>query len=242
MKGRGIDRTKEPAHRWKLALIITILSISGIAVVAALVIYYACDQEKASQMVLTAVLPLLAAWVGTVLAYYYSSEGLEAATRSVKDLITVEEKLQAIPAAKVMIRLSEMLYFTYTDDLKVQEILNKLKASGKGVRLPFLGDNKQPIYMLHKSAIDDAIVQSGSAGTNFSALTLKGLFEKVPDLEKLARNSFGVIGKEATLADAQSEMRRIDNCQDVFVTENGRKDSPVMGWITNNIVQENSRV
>jgi len=141
-----------------------------------------------------------------------------------------------------MIRLSQMFYFTYSDDLKVQDILNKLKASGKGVRLPFLGDNKQPIYMLHKSAIDNAIVQSVFGGANISVLTLKELFEKLPDLKKLAQDSFGVIGKDTTLADAQSEMRRIENCQDVFITENGRKDSSVVGWITNNIIQENSRV
>ena len=242
MKSRGNERTKESSHRWILALIITTLSILGISAVATLVIFKATDKEKATQMVLTAVLPLLAAWVSTVLAYYYSSAGSEAATRNVKDLVTLEEKLKAIPVARVMIRLSEMFYFTYSDDLKVQDILNKLKASGKGVRLPFLGDNKQPIYMLHKSAIDNAIVQSVFAGANISVLTLKELFEKLPDLKKLAQDSFGVIGKDTTLADAQSEMRRIENCQDVFITENGRMDSSVVGWITNNIIQENSRV
>jgi hypothetical protein len=242
MSNKSNAQPQESKYRWLLALIITIVSITGIGVVTALVVIFATDKKVATQMVLTAVLPLLAAWVGTVLAYYYSSESLEAATRSVKALVTPEEKLKAISVTEVMISLHEIIYFTYSDDLKAQDILEKLKASGKGNRLPFLGDKKQPIYMLHKSAIDNALVERALAGENVAELTLKELFEKVSGLKELAQQSFGVIGEDATLADAQSEMRRIGNCQDVFVTKNGRKDSSIVGWITNGIIEENSRV
>lgn len=68
MSNNQKTQPQESRHRWQLALIITILSILGIALVAALVIVFATDKETASQLVLTAVLPLLAAWVGTVLA------------------------------------------------------------------------------------------------------------------------------------------------------------------------------
>jgi hypothetical protein len=242
MNNKKNVQPQESTRRWQLALVITILSILGIAVVAALVVIFATDKEDATQMVLTAVLPLLAAWVGTVLAYYYSSESLEAATRSVKDLVTLEEKLEAIPATEVMIRLHEMIYFTYSEDLKAQDTLGELEASGKGNRLPFLGEKKQPVYILHKSAVDSAIVERALAGDNVAELTFKDLFEKVSGLEKLGQESFGVIGEDATLADAKSEMRRIDNCQDVFITENGLEDGPVVGWITNGIIEQHSRV
>jgi len=242
MNNNTKDPTKESIHRWQLARMVTILSITGVGVIAAAVVLLATDKERASQMVLTAVLPLLASWVGTVLAYYYSSESLEAATRSVKDLVTSQEKLEATPATEVMIGLHEMVSFTYSDDLKIRDILGRLKTSGKGERLPFLGDKKQPVYMLHKSAIDEGIVETAKAGGNIAELTLRELFEKVSGLKELAEQSFGVIAKDATLANAQSEMRRIKNCQDVFVTEDGRKDSPVIGWITNGIIEEKSRV
>lgn len=242
MTNNNNEQRQDVTHRWQLARIVTILSIVGITVVAALVIFFATDREAASQLVLTAVLPLLATWVGTVLAYYYSSESIEAATRSVRDLLTTEEKLKAIPVADVMIRFREMVYFTYTDDLKVQDLLDKLMASGKGYRLPFLGDKGQPVYILHKSAVDDALVERAKAGDDVTKLTLKVLFEKVSGLKELAQGSFGVIAEDATLADAQTEMRRIKDCQDIFVTDNGRKDGAVLGWVTNIIIEQNSRV
>jgi hypothetical protein len=33
-------------------------------------------------------------------------------------------------------------------------------------------------------------------------------------------------------------MESLPKCQDVFVTKNGSKDDPVVGWITNTIIQE----
>lgn len=236
------EQQQEAKRRWRLALAVSILSIAGIGIVAALVIIFATDREDASQMVLASVLPLLAAWVGTVLAYYYSSESIEAATRSVKELVTIEEKLKAIPVSEAMLRLHEMVYFTYTDELKALDTLDKLLATGKGLRLPFLGDNKQPVYMLHKSAVDDALVARARAGDDVAGLTFKDLFERVPGLKELAQGSFGVVGEDATLASAQAEMRRIEKCQDVFVTDNGSKDGAVVGWITSGILEKHSRV
>lgn len=242
MKRKDPNLHPESSHRWTLALIVTLISITGIGVIAALVIISAADKERAAQMVLTSVLPLLATWVGTVLAYYYSSESLEAATRSVKDLMSVEEKLKTIPVASVMIRIGDMQYYTFSETLKVMEILKKLEDSKKGDRLPFLGDSKQPMFIFHKSAIDSAFVKSISVGTDINTITLKDLFSSVPKLKELGEKTFGVVNKDATLAIAHAEMRRIENCQDVFVTETGRKDSAVVGWITNNIIEKNSKV
>lgn len=242
MNNNSNSQPQEATHRWKLALIITILSIVGISIVATLVIVYAKDKGVASQTVLTAVLPLLAAWVSTVLAYYYSSESIEAATQSVKSLMSPEEKLKTILVADKMIKFHDMVYFTYTEVLKVQEMQDKLKASGKGYRFPFLGDKKQPEFILHKSAIDEALVERSQAGDDIAQLTLKDLFEKVVGLKELAEGSFGVVAEDATLADAKAEMQRIKDAQDVFVTNNGRKDGVVIGWITNRVIEHSSSV
>ena len=55
-------------------------------------------------------------------------------------------------------------------------------------------------------------------------------------------SSFGFVPSTATLADAKREMERIEKCADVFVTQSGKKDEPVLGWITDNTIIENSRV
>lgn len=237
------NKNQEVAHRWKLALIITILSIVGISVVAGLVIGFAGENKfEASQNVLTAVLPLLAAWVSTVLAYYYSSESIEAATKSVKELLPSEEKLKTILVKDKMRKIHEMEFFTYTEELKVKEMIDKLLTSGKGSRLPFLNDKQQPEFILHKSAVDATLVMLSQSGIDISNVTLKDLFEKDPELKNLAEGSFGVVAEDATLADAKTEMQRIKGAQDVFVTTNGRKDGTVIGWITNNIIEKSSQV
>jgi hypothetical protein len=192
-------------------------------------------------MVFTAVIPLLASWVGTVLAYYYSSESLEAATKSVRELIPLEEKLKAIPVTEAMIKLSDIAKFNYDDNQKVQDILAMLKASNKGERLPFLDDNNHPIYMLHKSTIDSALVEVGQE-IDIANVTLQELFERVPSLKIMGMGSFGTLGQDATLESAREEMNRINNCQDVYITEKGTKNSPVVGWITNGIIEENSKL
>ena len=235
-------QSSESLHRWKLARIITVISIAGIGIIAALVIVFADDKGQATQMVLTAVLPVMAAWISTVLAYYYSSESMEAATRNVKELMSLEQKLEAVKVSEAMISIDDLVYFIYSNNLKTHEVLNKLKEAGKGERIPFLDQNKYPVYMLHKSAVDDAIVQLALEGDKIDDLSFKELFEKIPGLEKTGKESFGTVDKDATLADVRDEMRRIPGCQDVFITGNGRKNSPVTGMITNVIIEDYSKL
>jgi hypothetical protein len=231
-------------YRWQLARNITLGSIAGIAIIAGLALWLAKDKSAMAQMVFTATIPLLASWVGTVLAYYFSSESLEAATRSVKALVSVEEKLETIPVADVMIKIWDMTWFKHDDTRKVKDILEELKIAGKGERLPFLDENKQPVYMLHKSSIDSALVEADQKyqEMTIAEVTFQELFEKVPSLKALAENSFGILDKDASLKAVRSEMAKIKNCQDVFITENGTKFSPVIGWVTNGIVEENAKL
>jgi hypothetical protein len=37
-------------------------------------------------------------------------------------------------------------------------------------------------------------------------------------------------------------MERTKNCQDVFVTAGGKKEEPVLGWVTNEIIQKNTKL
>jgi hypothetical protein len=72
--------------RNSLALSVSILSIVGVLVLSIVVIRVATtevERKDAAQLVLTAVLPLIGSWVGTVLAYFFSSESLRTATQSV---------------------------------------------------------------------------------------------------------------------------------------------------------------
>lgn len=180
--------------------------------------------------------------MSTVLAYYYSSESVEAAAKSVKQLMSSEEKLNSTLVADKMIKFEDMTVFTYDDKIKIQDLLDQLKQSGKGSRLPFIGKNKQPEYMLHKSIIDEGLLELTRQQVDITKVTLKELFEKVPNVKITAQNSFIAVSKNATLSEAKNEMQKNKNAQDVFVTDNGKKSGTLVGWITNQIIEQTSIV
>jgi hypothetical protein len=63
-------------------------------------------------------------------------------------------------------------------------------------------------------------------------LTLAHVLEQ-PEMKQLFESSFAVVPKNASLAEAKAAMETKADCRDVFVTENGRRDEAVLGWLTN---------
>src|SRR6478609_5743961 len=64
-------------------------------------------QFDALQFVFASIVPVIGTWMGTVMAFYFSKENLEAANRSVKSLIqhiSSNEKLASIKSSEVMIK------------------------------------------------------------------------------------------------------------------------------------------
>jgi cytochrome b561 len=86
-----------------------------------------------------------------------------------------------------------------------------------------------------------------AAPPNISALTLADLFREV--LPPSTFKNFTFVKESATLADAKVAMDSmtstpgvIGNCYDIFVTATGVCTEPVIGWITNDIVNENAKI
>jgi hypothetical protein len=50
---------------------------------------------------------------------------------------------------------------------------------------------------------------------------------------ELVEKSIAFVASKATLEDAKAEMEKTSNCQDVFVTQTGKADEPIQGWLTN---------
>ena len=207
---------------------------------------------------LSAVLPLFGSWVGTILAFYFTKENFEAASRSVQEMaktITPQERLQSTPAKDKMIRRKDMHVETLADDdnasstLKMKDVLANLDAKKVGSRIPFLRSTDQPVFVLHRSAIDrflaGAALQEGGTPIDPKTVSLKEFLGNA-DLKKKIDSSFVTIGENATLADAKKAMEDAQAkgayCQDVFVTATGAPNERVLGWITNVTIEENSKV
>jgi hypothetical protein len=118
--------------------------------------------------------------------------------------------------------------------------LKKLSLQNEKERRPILDDKGAIIYMIHRSYIDRYMTQKAleSPQPKLQELTLKDLLEGDSKLKDVFERSFGFVKESATLADAKTVMESLPKCQDVFVTKNGSKDDPVIGWITNTIIQE----
>ncbi|MDR4498290.1 MAG: hypothetical protein MRK02_10285 [Candidatus Scalindua sp.] len=250
MSNNEDSSTAETSYRNWLAFGLTGVSIGGVIALSITIIIKGGEPDK----VLTAVLPLLGVWVGTVLAYYFSKENFEAANRSVREMakqLTPMEKLMSIPVKSKMIPRSEMMLLNITPDktedtIKINDDILKVLEEKKRNRLPILDKNNHPKYMIHRSMIDKyltrKIVKDKMSLSEVEDLTLRKLLEDDAELKRIFENGFAIVKADANLGDAKIEMESESNCQDIFVTINGTKNEPVIGWITNLIITENAKL
>ena len=57
----------------------------------------------------------------------------------------------------------------------------------------------------------------------------------VPSFKELVE-AIGFVPEKAAVADARAVMANIKNCNDVFVTANGKRDEPAVRWFTNTLL------
>jgi len=233
-RGQGLRDT--------LAIGITLTSIIGVIILSLIVIMK--DRDGSSiNMVFTAVLPLMGSWIGTVLAYYFSKDNFEAATRSVSEMarnVTPQEKLKSTVVKDKMIHRDQMFYKKAPlTGLMLVDVLDEL-TGGEWSRLPILNGSGHIQTVIHRSDIDRYMAERlrRYPATDLSALSLQDMLNEYADLE----SHFGVVSEESTLADAKGVMDKVPNCKDIFVTKSGNINEEVIGWITNAIIVANAQV
>ena len=231
--------------------LVAILAIAGlIIVVAGINTIRAPSPENTDQFfdiakyVLGVLLPVIGAWVGTVLAFYFGQVNFEAASKSAANLVrqlSPREKLQAEPVGHAMMKSNVVTTFKIPadkteTDIKIKELIDdgfeKDKAQPRQ-RLPILDAQGRGKYVLHRSTIDAFVApKKHPPDVDESTLTLKDLLED-PKLKDYIVNSFMPLAPDATLADAKDLMDKNPQCLDILVTQDGTKNGIVVGWITN---------
>jgi hypothetical protein len=244
--GEQVNRSWNQWFREWLATIVVVVSLVAVALLG--VMSTRKGDAGAAKDILTMILPMIGTWVGTVLAFYFGKEQLEAATRSVTAIareLTPEEKLRSLKVATKMIPRAEVKVFTEEPDkLKLLDAIAELDKAKKGNRLPILTTDGRPFQVIHRSIIDRFIAKSAAAGKTVDelrALTLADLLQD-SDFKDLSKGTFAIVAQTATLADAKRAMESLPWCQDVFVSQSGASAEPVVGWVTNAIIEANSRV
>lgn len=224
---------KLTAREWIAVLVITV-SVLSIGLVSFVAIAFADEQGRAemSRLVFASLLPLLGTWVGTILAFYFARDNLQAATDSTVKLLKQGRADTSVWSA--MIPRPEMAVHKVAagDDaetVRLADLYVEMTAAGRA-RVPILTESDGVRYVVHKATVDRFAATVPAQPTDLTQTmadlradpTLKALIEAI-----------AVVGPSAILDDARKAMRSVDNCNDVFVTTTGRRDDPVVGWLTN---------
>ena len=236
---------------WALAVILAIAVL--IIVIAGINALHQPSQDKTrdffdiAKYVLGVLLPVIGAWVGTVLAFYFGRENFEAASKSAANLVrqmSSREKLQAEPVSHAMMKINDVTTFKILAgkteaDIKIKELIDegfeKDKLQPRN-RLPILDAEGRGKCVLHRSTIDAFVApKKHPPDVDESTLALKDLLED-PKLKDFIVNSFMPVPESATLADAKDLLDKIPQCLDILVTQDGTKNGIVVGWITNVMV------
>ncbi|MFZ0915817.1 MAG: hypothetical protein WAN04_02905 [Candidatus Udaeobacter sp.] len=257
------DKSEDSTFRIALAKAVTTWALVAILAIAALIILVAGinvivapSAERTSALtaflemakyVLGVLLPVIGAWVGTVLAFYFGQVNFEAASRSAANLVrqlSPREKLQAEPAGHAMMKINDVTTFKIPADkteadIKIKELIDdgfEKDKSQPRQRLPVLDSTGRGKYVLHRSTIDAFVApKKHPPDVDESTLSLKDLLED-PKLKDYIANSFLALSPDATLADAKDLLDKNPQCLDILVTQDGTKNGIVVGWITNVMV------
>ncbi len=240
---------------WKarnvIALIITLVILGATVFVAIEAINNQANSKSGLEFVAQTLLPLWGTWIGTILAFYFSRENFEAATQSYQNIIRSmkpEEKIASIPAKEAMLPLEKIVYLEYEETLarSLSDILADERFKDYN-RYVILNKDKSLKYMIHRTTFFRFVAEVSLGLTevarNSKELTLREMEEQASDAVKaLMYKGFTFVAESASLLDAKKAMDAIPECQDVFITRNGKPTEPILGLITNNRILDYAKV
>lgn len=227
------ENNSRKQQRELLSLIIlfgSLMALFGLALAVIIV-----DKTK-TVTIFNMVLPVVASWVGTILAFYFGRENFESANKQVREIVqkaATVEKTKTVGITTIMKPFADMKSYRLsqgqTDDQVLISDLQKL-LEGKVNRLPVVDMNNVVKYMIHEASIDKYIAKGGS--TDSSLADFLGEQKKL-GFEFGLNHAFVVVGEKASLLEANAKMEEYPFCRDVFVTRGGTPQEPYIGWVSN---------
>jgi len=205
------------------------LTITALAIIAIL------KQPDETMTIFNIVLPVMASWVGTILAFYFGKENFESANKSVRDMIeriSPEQREQSLVKA-IMRNITNTVYYQFAKgktnkDVKVSELRDLLK--GNISRLLILDSEDKPKYIIHDSRFSAYLLDGGKATDTLEQ------FIAYHDKKRISfglNKGFIMVSEDTTLGDAKKKLQQNPSCQDIFITKNGTEKEPLSGWISN---------
>lgn len=201
--------------------------------------------------IISIILPILATWIGTVLAYYFSRENFESANKSVRDLVSIvstDQKLRETKVLDASIPIDQITSYEYTTESELEAVLvsafiKKIEES-KTLRLPIIDKQRVVKYCIHRSIFDKFIsIRATADPAEVAGLTFKDMkTTSLNDIKTYVTSGFAMVSAAATMYDCKIIMDNNKFVEDIFITQNGQKNEPILGWVTNNIIMEKSKI
>jgi hypothetical protein len=260
---------EEADARSKIGRRIVYWALSAVTLLGTVAMFIGGERATQVKDILAMLLPMIGAWVGTVLAFYFGKENYVAAAENSKqnyaaaaenskqnyaaaaqnsrDVIgmTLDQRLQSTGVESVMIELGQAenkLPLQASEDqmlLKTDVLDQTVNKTGRN-RILIFDQSGVVKYVIHRSVLDKFISDQAFSGKKVSDLSLQHFLD-VPGNREWA-TSFAVIGSDKKLSDVKALFDPIGTkCSDVIITADGGRASKAIGWITNAIVLEKSR-
>jgi hypothetical protein len=137
---------------------------------------------------------------------------------------------RGIPVISRMVPTQKLVYKNYADieHEKLSLLIDELEERDKS-RLPVFGALGEAKFVVHRATMALHLLKTLRA--KVEEPTLKSLLNDA----KLSSmfGAFCVVSRRASIAEARARADAIPGCQDVFITETGSVEEPVLGYLTN---------
>ncbi|MEM6397446.1 MAG: hypothetical protein AAF741_13945 [Bacteroidota bacterium] len=246
MKKGKIFRGTISDNRNFLAQILVGASLVGIAFVAFLL--YSSSSVRSEKVANTVkifdtIIPLLATWIGTILAFYFGSKNFEAAANKYAQIINniSPDVLDDVQVGQIMINRKTMVSKSY-EEIKnslLSEIKKFLESVNKS-RLPIFDGDKIK-YILHASTIDQMLNEAVAESETPKSDKIKTRSLSITDrqfvsFEEKYKNkltSFLMVKESDILEKVILKIKTQPSVNDVFVQG---EDDKTVGWLTDSLI------
>ena len=181
-------------------------------------------------------LPILATWVGTVIAFYFTNEsyrqaaeatreataGLRPAGPKVTERMIPFEKIARIERGRQDARAVTMAEI----DALMKEPVTRVVI--------FDGPTRSPVFVIRHKLYPSNWIVDGKA--NVADLKVEDYLRGNGGANAVDAALFGFVPPGATLDEARGVMRDT-KCADVFVTLTGQKTEMTLGWLTDDLLR-----
>ena len=234
-------------------LVLTVGSIAIVALAMTLIISFALlayfpsaaqgvIANKVDTMltgVFSAVLPVVATWVGTVLAFYFGSENFRQAVQTTREVLG--ERAETKKITDVMIPYDRIARLDADSEdealnIKILDVIDTMSEAARRV-IVFNAKTRTPMYII-RSAVPPMpeawITPDYGRGPGLTNNTnVKDYLAQNDGNNKLDAQRFRFIDVDATPEAALALMKK-EGVDDLFITKGGQATSRVLGWVSKN--------